>query len=123
MLRRRAHAGHCDVKRSWLIHRYVPLMLKAFVPMVQSYLWNTAASHRIERFGASGVVAGDLVLLQQRGGDEAGDGDSSGENAAAVVRGFDERSTDRLAAVHVVTAEEAAVGALSPACTVHGCER
>ena len=29
---------------------------------LQSYLWNTAASHRIDTFGTSSVVAGDLVL-------------------------------------------------------------
>lgn len=86
------------------------------LPVTQSYLWNTAASHRIERFGVSSVVAGDLVLLQQNSngdaaGDAAGDGDGGGEGAAATGRSYDERSTDRLAAVHVVTAEEAAAGA------------
>ena len=35
------------------------------MPAVQSYLWNTAASHRVEIFGSSSVIAGDLVL--QRG--------------------------------------------------------
>ena len=28
----------------------------------QSYLWNAAASHRVERYGGTAVVAGDLVL-------------------------------------------------------------
>ena len=28
----------------------------------QSYLWNSAASHRVEAYGAGAVVAGDLVL-------------------------------------------------------------
>lgn len=30
--------------------------------VVQSFLWNSAASHRIRTFGASDVVGGDLVL-------------------------------------------------------------
>ena len=75
----------------------------------QSYLWNTAASHRIERFGASVVVAGDLVLPQKAGVRDGGDAGGAPEGAVAG-RSFDERSTDRLAAVHVVTIEEAAAG-------------
>ena len=31
----------------------------------QSYLWNTAASHRTERYGSDKAVEGDLVLRTQ----------------------------------------------------------
>lgn len=40
-----------------------PLVLILLLLLVaQSYLWNAAASHRIERHGAGTVIAGDLVL-------------------------------------------------------------
>jgi len=77
----------------------------------------------VERFGAGSVVAGDLVLLQRHTGGEIGDDDNhgdgaagSGDGAAPLARSFDERSTDRLAAVHVVSAEEAAAGVCRRIC-------
>ncbi len=78
---------------------------------MQSYLWNTAASHRVERFGVHAAVAGDLVLPQKTGIRDGGD-PAHGEAVASAGRSFDERSTDRLAAVHVVTQGEAAAGKL-----------
>eukprot|EP00850_Spirogloea_muscicola_P001514 SM000005S17311 [mRNA] locus=s5:1339525:1350762:- [translate_table: standard] len=40
-----------------------------YVHSYQSYLWNHAASHRIQKYGCNSVVEGDLVLVQ---GDSAG---------------------------------------------------
>lgn len=88
----------------------------------QSWVWNRAASERIRRYGADKVVAGDLVLLpseQQQQNGEAGqpsqqqqqqqeevvDGEVDEADAAAAAS-----AASRLAAVHVVTAEEAAAG-------------
>ena len=58
----------------------------------QSFLWNAAASHRVQAYGVAGAVAGDLVL-----------------SPAGEAGGLD-RSTARLDAVHVVTQEEADTG-------------
>ena len=55
------------------------------------------------------------MLQKHTGGeDEDDDGAAAGGDGpvAALSRSFDERSTDRLAAVHVVSAEEAAAGAV-----------
>eukprot|EP00850_Spirogloea_muscicola_P010324 SM000060S19656 [mRNA] locus=s60:273161:279988:- [translate_table: standard] len=40
-----------------------------YVHSYQSYLWNHAASHRIQKYGCKSIVEGDLVLVQ---GDSAG---------------------------------------------------
>lgn len=42
--------------------------------LLQSYLWNCAASHRASQFGLDGAVAGDLVLEGDADpADDAGD--------------------------------------------------
>jgi tRNA(Glu) U13 pseudouridine synthase TruD len=73
----------------------------------QSWCWNTAASERIRRYGADKVVTGDLVLppAAAAAAEAAGEGL---EGAGAEVEGSS--AAARLAAVHVVTAEEAAQG-------------
>lgn len=41
----------------------VPAKLKSmYINSLQSYLWNCAASHRIQVYGATNVVLGDLVI-------------------------------------------------------------
>lgn len=37
-------------------------MRSLFLHALQSFLWNKAASHRVEAFGVEGVQVGDLVL-------------------------------------------------------------
>ena len=37
-------------------------MRSLFLHALQSFLWNKAASHRVETFGVQGVQVGDLVL-------------------------------------------------------------
>ena len=37
-------------------------MRSLFLHALQSFLWNKAASHRVETFGVKGVQEGDLVL-------------------------------------------------------------
>lgn len=91
--------------------------------------WNSAASHRIQTYGAQAAVEGDLVLpraeaeaaraasrnrgahrqqqQQQQGGDEDG-------GAAAGGAADDEAVEEAAAGVpHLVTAEEAAAGSYS----------
>jgi len=59
----------------------------------QSYLWNSAASHRAREFGLDGAVAGDLVLAEGAAADavdgigaaDAAD-DGEGDEAGASLR-------------------------------------
>jgi tRNA(Glu) U13 pseudouridine synthase TruD len=105
----------------------------------QSWCWNTAVSERIRRYGPDKVVAGDLVLppsaaaagsdggveMDGTAADAAADGAQAGTAAAAEAAGEGGEGTAaevegssaaaRLAAVHVVTAEEAAQGKYSMA--------
>ncbi|KAF8060524.1 leucine--tRNA ligase [Scenedesmus sp. PABB004] len=102
----------------------------------QSAAWNRAASERVRRYGVDRVVAGDLVLLPRSAAAGAGGGDGDAAAAAAsevdqAHAGDDGDAPDaggadgdgdeasaaaaasaaaRLAAAHVVTADEAAAG-------------
>ncbi|PSC67745.1 multisubstrate pseudouridine synthase 7 [Micractinium conductrix] len=103
-----------------------------YIHAYQSYLWNSAASHRIATYGAAAAVQGDLVLTQS--GDAARAAarnrgrprlqeDAEGEAAAGAegegrdaAEGDDAAAADEDAAgeeVHVVTAAEAAAGTYS----------
>jgi len=76
----------------------VPRTLRnMYVHAFQSYLWNCAASHRVETYGWERVVAGDLVMVEG-----AGEGDDVAIGGIERRRGF--------GAVHVVTEAEAAAG-------------
>ena len=98
--------------------------------------WNSAASHRIQTYGSTGAVAGDLVLprdpaaraakrnrseqQQQDPGAEAAAADDGGAAAAAAAdeEGEGAGAADEEAGgieVHVVTEEEAAAGTYSMA--------
>lgn len=93
----------------------IPRNLRSmYVHAYQSYLWNMATSHRIEQHGAGAVIAGDLVLppTAAAAGESTLDEDAM-EEAAPDAEGREAggmRAAGRLAAVHVVTAEEAAAG-------------
>jgi tRNA pseudouridine13 synthase len=113
----------------------VPRTLRSmYLHAWQSYVWNQAASARVEQHGVGSVVAGDLVLLLPPGGGGGGggaaDAGGSAEAAAAAAVAAEDASellaaaaavddtpggeldgssaAARLAAVHRVTAEEAA---------------
>ena len=98
----------------------VPRNLRSmYIHAYQSYLWNCAASHRLDTHGAQAVVAGDLVLSRSasRGGAPAGDGgELAAENESGGGGGGDgdaDAVDGRGASLqdpHVVTAEEAAAG-------------
>jgi tRNA pseudouridine13 synthase len=51
-------------------------MLSMFLHAYQSYIWNRAASFRIDDGGSNGVRVGDLVLTEDRGLSEGGNGTS-----------------------------------------------
>ncbi|CAL5229719.1 g13095 [Coccomyxa viridis] len=78
-----------------------------YVHAYQSFLWNTAATHRVQTFGIDAAVAGDLIIPS---GTTCGDAD--GENGV-VAETSDKRTTGHLATVHVVSEEEAAAGMYS----------
>lgn len=112
--------------------RSIPRTLRMmYLHAYQSYLWNLAASHRVREHGVQRVVAGDLVLPPAAaepsaaaldGGAEAdgiaaaadvgcGDGSEAAAGAeAAGGAGSSGSARHRLAAVHVVTEEEAQTG-------------
>eukprot|EP00891_Asterochloris_glomerata_P003047 jgi/Astpho2/3047/e_gw1.00051.10.1_t len=81
-----------------------------YVHAVQSYVWNLAVSRRIQHFGCSRVVAGDLVLKDADQLEAAG---KFNDCAMAAAVSASERSSGRLAAVHEVTPEEAEAGTFS----------
>ena len=58
-------------------------------------------------------------MLPQKAAAVRDSGDADGEALPPAGRSFDERSTDRLAAVHVVTEEEAAAGEMRCVQEVH----
>lgn len=47
-----------------------------YVHSYQSRLWNAAATHRVQTFGAAQAVAGDLVLLPEADGSQPEEGAS-----------------------------------------------
>eukprot|EP00798_Chlamydomonas_sp_ICE-L_P022952 gene22952-30136_t len=76
----------------------------------QSYLWNSAASHRIEKYGAGQVVEGDLVIPYQSSAlvpeldvlaVDAGNAEAGGKAKGEASNGS---ASARLSRVHVVTA-------------------
>lgn len=89
-----------------------------YIHAYQSYLWNSAASHRLATYGAEAAVVGDLVLPRgsKAAGGEAGDGaaagDATAQNAPEQEEG-DRADGEARREPHVVTAEEAAAGAFS----------
>lgn len=49
--------------------------------LVQSYLWNCAASHRARELGLDSAVAGDLVLEEGAAADSVGGNDAADDAA------------------------------------------
>ena len=113
--------------RSNFVHALtrIPRNLRTmYIHAYQSYLWNSAASHRVETFGTERAVAGDLVLPRQAAAaatpptavrsapasQDGGDGDDAPAQAGEEEE--EEEEGQALGAeVHVVTADEAAAGA------------
>jgi tRNA pseudouridine13 synthase len=100
-----------------------PRMRNIYLHAYQSYLWNCAASLRLERYGDA-VVAGDLVLAATDGAaaDAGCDGDAAepvasagagGAGAGASSSAAASAASDALPAVHVVTAGDVAAGRYS----------
>lgn len=91
----------------------------------QSYLWNSAASHRVRTFGTS-VVPGDLVIprsqdnasartrtidKQVEAGGAPADHEGNNVEAASTAEGSGSgASAMRIDAVHVVTEDESTRG-------------
>eukprot|EP00850_Spirogloea_muscicola_P007936 SM000041S15495 [mRNA] locus=s41:471157:478198:+ [translate_table: standard] len=86
-----------------------------YVHSYQSYLWNHAASHRIQKYGCKSIVEGDLVLVQ---GDPAGIAELD-EDQSSLHQGLGD--AEGYVADEVDTEEETATGGVQKVSSVSLC--